>query len=118
MFTHALVFSKITLEPSTQSSTESFFVRFNAVAISFGILSIRLSSFSHILGISPLQSKYVDEWVAVVDKKVVSHGKDIKKLKDEAEKITKIPRNEIPIAYIECGANVYCEIIRTFQSNN
>ncbi len=50
-------------------------------------------------------SAYVDQWIAIVDKKVVSHGKDVKTVFEEARKkcpgkkplVTKIPGKETMI---------------------
>lgn len=48
---------------------------------------------------------YIDEWVAIVDSKIVSHGKNAEKVIKEAKKkcpnkrplITKVPGNETMI---------------------
>ena len=54
-----------------------------------------------------LQKKYADQWIAVLDKKVVSAGRDGGKVETEAERVTKVPRNEILMEFIECGSHVY-----------
>ena len=48
---------------------------------------------------------YVNEWIAIVDKKIVSHGKDVKKVFNEARKqypnktplISKVPGKQTMI---------------------
>ena len=52
-----------------------------------------------------LQRQYKDVWVAIVDKKVVSHGKDGAKVREEAQKIT--GRKEIYMTFIESGVAIY-----------
>ena len=50
-------------------------------------------------------SKYIGEWIAIVDDKIVAHGKDVKKIYEEAKKnyskkrplITKVPEKETMI---------------------
>jgi len=56
---------------------------------------------------SELQRKFSDKWIAVVNKKVVSSGTNIRRVEEEAEKITKKSRNQIPVLFVECGAHVY-----------
>lgn len=52
-----------------------------------------------------LQDKYKDEWVAVVDKQVVSHGKSLARVEEEAK--MKTNKKEISLTFIECGNHVY-----------
>jgi dihydroxyacetone kinase-like predicted kinase len=48
---------------------------------------------------------YIDEWIAIVDNKIVSHGKNVKEVLKEAEKmspgkkflVTRVPGKEIMI---------------------
>lgn len=50
-------------------------------------------------------SPYIDEWIAIVDSKIVSHGKDVKAVFEEANRkcpgkrplVTKIPGKETMI---------------------
>lgn len=58
-------------------------------------------AFSHY---SELMQKYPNYWVAIVNKEVVSAGKDLKKVRDEARKRT--GREEIPLIFIEGEASV------------
>lgn len=44
---------------------------------------------------SELVGKYPDMWIAIVDKKIVSAGKDLGKVESEAEKKTSIDRKKI-----------------------
>ncbi|HDS45257.1 MAG TPA: hypothetical protein ENN68_04065 [Methanomicrobia archaeon] len=60
---------------------------------------------------SELLEKYPDMWVAIVDKKVVSAGKDLGKVESEAEKKTGIERKKIPVSFVESGAHIYDQII-------
>jgi len=52
-----------------------------------------------------LQDRYKDEWVAVVNKKVVSHGKSMGKVEEEA--MIKTGKKEISLTFVECGNHVY-----------
>ncbi len=52
-----------------------------------------------------LQDKYKDEWVAVVNGCVVSHGKSLAKVEEEAK--IKTSKKEISVTFIECGNHVY-----------
>ncbi len=52
-----------------------------------------------------LLDKYKDKWVAIVNKKIVSSGKDLGKVKAVARKKTNI-RN-VPVIYVECGEHIY-----------
>ena len=54
---------------------------------------------------SELQKKYLEKWVAIVNKKVVSYGKSPKRVIETARKKTKIKR--FPVIYVESGANFY-----------
>jgi len=52
-----------------------------------------------------LQRQHKDVWVAIVDKKVVSYGKDGAKVREEAERIT--GRKKIYMTFIESGVAIY-----------
>ena len=54
---------------------------------------------------SELLDKYKDEWIAIVDKKVISAGHDLRKVKEKARE--KTGRREIPVLFVECGAHIY-----------
>jgi len=54
---------------------------------------------------SELVKKFPDEWVAVVNREVVTSGKDLAKVKEEAK--IKTGREKIPTIFIECGDHVY-----------
>ncbi len=50
---------------------------------------------------------YPDEWVAVFDKTIISHGKNIAEVEKEAVKKTKRDAKEIPVIFIECGRHLW-----------
>ena len=52
-----------------------------------------------------LITKYTDQWVAIVDKKVVASGESIKRIRQEA--IKKTGKKHIPIIYVEDASHVY-----------
>ena len=54
---------------------------------------------------SELVKKFPDEWVAVVNREVVTSGRDLAKVKEEAK--LKTGREKIPTIFIECGDHVY-----------
>jgi len=54
---------------------------------------------------SDLLKKYKDLWVAIVNKKVVSAGKNLAKVEEEAKR--KCKRKEVPVMFVECGAHMY-----------
>lgn len=54
---------------------------------------------------SELMKDYPDMWIAIVNKKVVSAGKDLGKVIEEAKWKTK--RKHIPVKFIDCGAHLY-----------
>lgn len=54
---------------------------------------------------SELAKKFPDEWVAVVNREVVTSGKDLAMVKEEAK--LKTGRVKIPTIFIECGDHVY-----------
>ena len=43
-------------------------------------------------------SKYIDEWIAIVDDEIVSHGKDVKVTYDKAVK--KYPDHRVMVAKV------------------
>ena len=49
--------------------------------------------------------QYKDQWIAIVNKKVVSSGEDLGKVEKEAKQ--KTGRKEIPVFFVECGAHIY-----------
>lgn len=52
-----------------------------------------------------LLRQFKDQWIAISDKKVVSSGLDLGKVKEKARKVTK--KKEIPVMFVECGAHLY-----------
>ncbi|MBI2578824.1 MAG: hypothetical protein HYW26_03875 [Candidatus Aenigmarchaeota archaeon] len=52
-----------------------------------------------------LRKKYSDQWIAVVDRKVVSCGKNLENVKEEA--IKKTGRKEVALVFVECGSHIY-----------
>jgi hypothetical protein len=54
---------------------------------------------------SELQKRYLEKWVAIVNKKVVSSGLSPKKVIADAKRKTKV--NRFPVIYVESGANFY-----------
>lgn len=52
-----------------------------------------------------LLRSYEDQWVAIVDKKVISAGTNLAKVKQEAE--IKAGKKEIPVIYVDCGQHIY-----------
>ena len=58
---------------------------------------------------SELVRKYPDKWIAIVDKKVISSGESIKKIRKEA--MEKTGRKHIPVIFVEFGAHVYKTLV-------
>ena len=58
---------------------------------------------------SELLDKYVNQWVAIVDKKVISSGKDLSKVEEEARWRTH--KKQIPILFIDSGEHIYDQTI-------
>lgn len=56
-----------------------------------------------------LLDKYINQWVAIVDKKVISAGKDLSKVEEEAR--WKTHRKQIPILFIDSGEHIYDQSI-------
>jgi len=54
---------------------------------------------------SELLDKYRNKWVAIVDKKVVSTGKDLSKVEEEAR--WKTDKKQIPTLFIDSGEHIY-----------
>ncbi len=54
---------------------------------------------------SELQNKYQDEWVAIVNKEVVSSGKNLKTVEEEARR--KTGKREVYTTFVESGAALY-----------
>jgi len=54
---------------------------------------------------SELIKKYPEEWIAIVDKKVVSRGENLALVREEAR--AKTGRERIPTIFVECGDHVY-----------
>ncbi len=54
---------------------------------------------------SELMKKYAGEWVAVFNKKVISYGKNLAKVKEEA--MLKAGKQKISTLFIESGDHVY-----------
>ncbi len=54
------------------------------------------------------QHDYADQWVAIVDRQVVAAaGKILKEVEEKAARLTRKPKDQIPVLFIECGAQVY-----------
>lgn len=52
-----------------------------------------------------LLKKYKDMWVAIFQKKVISAGKNLGEVEDQAKK--KLKRDDFPVLFVECGAHIY-----------
>lgn len=50
---------------------------------------------------SELVEKYPDQWIAVVNKRVIAHGKDRAKVKKTT--MARKKRGDFPLVFIECG---------------
>ncbi len=58
---------------------------------------------------SELLDEYVNQWIAIVDKKVISAGKDLAKVKEEAK--WKTHKKQIPTLFIDSGEHIYGQSI-------
>ncbi|MDP2753777.1 MAG: DUF5678 domain-containing protein [Nitrospirota bacterium] len=54
-----------------------------------------------------LQLKFRDLWVAIMNREVIVAGEDLKYVKEKASKLTGKSKEEIPVIFVESGANVY-----------
>jgi len=52
-----------------------------------------------------LAKQYPDEWVAVINRKVVAFGKNLKRVKESAMK--KFNKKEIAVFFADCGEHIY-----------
>lgn len=52
-----------------------------------------------------LLKQYKDQWVAIVDKKIVASGTDLNAVEEDAKKKTK--NSDIPVYFVECGDHIY-----------
>ena len=52
-----------------------------------------------------LQELYKNMWVAIFDKKIISHGKSLKEVESKVEKF--LGKKDVFIIYIESGAAIY-----------
>ncbi|MBS7646038.1 hypothetical protein KEJ44_08405 [Candidatus Bathyarchaeota archaeon] len=52
-----------------------------------------------------MQKRYKNVWVAVVDKRVISYGKNLREVESRAEKLT--GRKDVFTIYVESGAAIY-----------
>ena len=52
-----------------------------------------------------LSERYRDEWVAIVDEKVVASGKDPDKVEKEAKR--KTGKKYFPVMFVESGSHIY-----------
>ncbi len=50
---------------------------------------------------------YKDQWVAVLNKKVVAAGVNLKCVEEEAQR--KTGKAEIPVLYVDCGEHIYVQ---------
>ena len=48
---------------------------------------------------------YRDEWVAILNKEVISSGINLAKVKEDAQ--IKTGRNDIPVLFVDCGQHIY-----------
>jgi hypothetical protein len=58
---------------------------------------------------SELLDKYINQWVAIVDKKVISAGKDLAKVEEEAK--WKTHKKQIPTLFVDSGEHIYGQFI-------
>ena len=56
---------------------------------------------------SSLLKKYRDQWIAIYNKQVVSHGNSLEKVEQEAEQLTGKSEKEVPVYYVDSGSNIY-----------
>jgi hypothetical protein len=56
---------------------------------------------------SELVDNYRDMWIAIVDKKIVSHGRDLRKVEEEAARKTGKDKEEIAVMYVESGTQIF-----------
>lgn len=54
-----------------------------------------------------LMDSYGDMWVAIVNRKVVSHGKDLSEVEEEAARKTGKDREGIAVIYVESGTQIF-----------
>ncbi|MFQ6062780.1 MAG: DUF5678 domain-containing protein [Methanosarcinales archaeon] len=54
---------------------------------------------------SELLMQYPDQWIAIDNKKVISAGKSLSAVEEEAKKKTK--KKQIPLLFIDCGDHIY-----------
>jgi len=54
---------------------------------------------------SELVDKYREQWVAVYNKQVVSHGDSLAQVREEAQK--KTGRKHIPVYFVDSVSNIY-----------
>jgi len=54
---------------------------------------------------SELLENFKDQWVAIANKKVVSHGTNLDEVEKKAKKLTN--KDEVPVMFVECGAHMY-----------
>lgn len=52
-----------------------------------------------------LAKQYPDEWIAVINKKVVAFGKSLKKVKEET--MNKFKKKDVAVFFAECGEHIY-----------
>ena len=55
---------------------------------------------------SELVKKYPDQWIAIVNKKVVSAGKSLRNVEIEAERKTSRKRDQIPVMFVEGSPSI------------
>lgn len=54
-----------------------------------------------------LVDSYKDSWIAIVDKKVVSYGRDLSKVEEEAVRKTGKDKKRIAVMYVESGTQIF-----------
>lgn len=52
-----------------------------------------------------LLEKYADMWIAIVNRKVIAFGKNLKTVEEEAKIRSK--RADFPVMFVECGEHIY-----------
>ena len=57
-----------------------------------------------------LQDEYPNKWIAIVNKKVVASGKSLKNTEIEAERKTGVPRDRIPVLFVEGDVNILYKV--------
>ncbi len=54
---------------------------------------------------SKFLTQYKDQWVAIMDKKIIASGINLAKVKSDAQR--KTGKDQIPVLFIDCGEHIY-----------